>query len=307
MRRRIAIPLIAAAALAPWLWFFPDSPENVHAGHLMTVLDIPRDDARIGGLSGIDVSADGKSFYLVTDRGHIAKGVFTRSDDILTGVTITDVQPLFDRFGKTREFPHTDAEGIAVDAEDRVYVSFEHAHRVLVYDAWGLPARWPSYTKSWRALSRNKGMEALAVSPDGTLFTVPEQINNGAWAALVYRRKANGAWEQPFTLPVDDEFAPVGADFGPDGSLYVLERGLYPFGFYSRVRAMTVTPEGLVDIRTVLQTSLGEHGNLEGLAIWADSNGTLRLTMVSDDNFHFFMRNQVVEYALYDGVAILSD
>jgi hypothetical protein len=124
---------------------------------------------------------------------------------------------------------------------------------------------------------------------------------------LVYRRIPGEDWTQAFTMPVDPEFAPVGADFGPDGKLYLLERAIYPFGFYSRVRVMTVEMEGVSGIETVLQTRLGTHGNLEGLSVWQDPAGQIRLTMVSDDNYLPFMRSQLVEYVLVDRVALPVD
>jgi hypothetical protein len=57
------------------------------------------------------------------------------------------------------------------------------------------------------------------------------------------------------------------------------------------------------EIETVLQTRLGDHGNLEGLAVWRDTDGLLRLTMVSDDNFLSFLPGEIVEYVLSTGVA----
>jgi hypothetical protein len=43
----------------------------------------------------------------------------------------------------------------------------------------------------------------------------------------------------------------------------------------------------------------GEHGNLEGLAVWRNGSG-LVLTMVSDNNFMSSQKQQIVEYLLPD-------
>ena len=59
-----------------------------------------------------------------------------------------------------------------------------------------------------------------------------------------------------------------------------------------------MTPTGLQDARILLETRGGRHGNLEGLAVWQDSHGALRLTMISDDNFQFFQRTEWVDYKL---------
>lgn len=298
MRRRFTIALIAALAVAPWLWFHPEAPATDQPSKLLSVVDIPDDADWMGGFSGVELSEDGLGFYMITDRGYLAQGQLIREKGVLSGFKVDRAQPLRDRFGKVRGLPFTDAEGLALDADGRIYVSFEGADRILFYDTWESYAQWPSYTRAWRALSFNQGLEALAIAPDDVLFTVPERINSGASEALVYRKVPNGPWSQAFTMPIDSEFAPVGADFGPDGRLYVLERGVYLFGFFSRVRSMTIGPDGMDDIQTVLHTKLGEHGNLEGLSVWRDDAGMLRLTMVSDDNFYPFMRGQIVEYGL---------
>lgn len=303
MRRRFAVPLIAAMAVLPWYWFKPTPSEIGLRAELVAVIDLKEDGDWFGGLSGIDLTADGTAFHLVTDRGHRATGTIARHDDAPKSLTIAKYQPLLDRHGKEREFPHTDAEGLALADDGTVFVSFEVVDRVLSYATWNSAAKWPSYTRAWRAIANNQGLEAVAIDDNGTLYTLPEGVFPGATEALVYRRHPDEKWTQPFTIPVDQNLKPVGADFGPDGRLYLLERGLYPFGFYSRVRSMKIVDNEVVDIVTELETPLARHGNLEGLAVWQDADGFLRLTMVSDDNFWFFMRSQLVEYRLSRGVA----
>lgn len=299
MRRRFSVPLIFAVGVAPWLALKPAPPAvppEAQPAQLSAVVPTKTDADWAGGFSGIEVTSDGNDWYLVTDRGHVARGTFTRQNGILATATVSAFQPLVDQYGNEREFPHTDAEGLALDSAGHLNVSFEHAHRVLRYETWDAKAIWPSYTRSWRALPRNGGMEALAVNANGTLFTVPEGVASGAWEALVYRRTHPDPWEQPFTLPLVEGFKPAGADFGPDGRLYLLERGLYPFGFRSQVRSMIVTDTGFEDIRVILETPLFTHGNLEGIAVWQDDQSKIRLTMVSDDNFLPFLRSEFVEY-----------
>ena len=97
----------------------------------------------------------------------------------------------------------------------------------------------------------------------------------------------------------DAEFLPVGADFGPDGALYLLERDFTGFGFRSRVRRFDITGPargGAGEI--LLQSRARQFDNLEGLSVWRDEAGRIRLTMVSDDNFLFVQRTELVEYVL---------
>jgi len=70
---------------------------------------------------------------------------------------------------------------------------------------------------------------------------------------------------------------------------------------------MFVSEEGFQDIQTVMHTALGTHGNLEGLSVWRHADGSIRLTMVSDDNFLPFSRSQIVEYVVKDGVASVAN
>ena len=300
MRRRFAIPLICVVAAVPWLWFKPPAPPENQRAEFVSALPLHGDAEWFGGFSGIELSDDGNRFFLVTDRGHLMAGTMLRQQGRLTGITDVFDTPLVDQHGNVREFPHTDAEGLALDAQGRLNVSFEHAQRILRYDTLESDAVWPSYTRSWRALPINAGLELVAVDDAGTLYTIPEGVAGGAWEALVYRRLPDQKWDQPFTLPLAGRFVPVGGDFGPDGRLYVLERDVYPFAFRSRVRAMTVTDRGMEHIETLLETSLGRHGNLEGLAAWMDDEQRTRLTMVSDDNFLAPLRSEIVEYIVDD-------
>jgi hypothetical protein len=301
MRKAYTVALIGLAAFAPWWALKPEPPEvepQDQPAQVLSVFDWHHDAGWFGGLSGLELMQDGREFYAVTDRGHLIFGTIERDADRITGVAIARHKRLVDQDGNARPFPHTDAEGLALDEQNRLYVSFEQAHRVLRYDTWDANAAWPSYTRAWRALPKNGGLEMLAVDQTGVLLAIPEGVASGAWEALVYRRPVDQKWQQAFTLPLDGQFVPVGGDFGPDGRLYILERDVYPFGFLSRVRSMRVSDTGFSDFRTELETPLGLYGNLEGISIWQDSANRIRLTMVSDDNFLPVLPSQIVEYVL---------
>ncbi len=306
MRRSLAIAVIGLAAFGLLLLFFRPpppppvvAPKDQRAQHL-TTFHWQHDAAWFGGFSGLELSDDGTGFYAVTDRAQVIRGQLQRNSPEIAGVIIDAHQPLVDDAGEVREFPHNDAEGLALDAEGRLFVSFEGAQRILRYDSWESVAEWPSYTRAWRALHVNAGLEAVAIDAEGMLYTLPEGVPRGASEALIYRRAPGEKWSQPFTLPLDGPYRPVGADFGPDGRLYLLERQFHWMGFRSRVRAMTVTPDGMTDIETLLETPQRRHGNLEGLSVWSDADGRTRLTMIADDNFLPLLRTEIIEYVLED-------
>jgi hypothetical protein len=106
----------------------------------------------------------------------------------------------------------------------------------------------------------------------------------------------DGAWDVAFRLPVREGLAVAGADVGPDGRLYLLERDLAGLGFRTGLRRVNL--DGTGD-EVLLTTATGTHDNLEGLDVWRDAEG-LRATMIADDNFRFFQRTEIVDYRLPD-------
>ena len=106
-----------------------------------------------------------------------------------------------------------------------------------------------------------------------------------------------GEWDIPFAIPRRDEHLVSGADIVPDGRLYVLERQFTGFGFKTSVRRFEL--DGTHET-TVLDTANATHDNLEGISVWRDAAGQLRITMISDDNFKFFQQTQIVEYQIDD-------
>ncbi len=90
----------------------------------------------------------------------------------------------------------------------------------------------------------------------------------------------------------------MGADFGHDGRLYVLERGFNGLGFRTRVRSFDISNGIAGDEKVLFNKGIGRHDNLEGISVWRDAAGLIRLTMISDDNFRFLQQTEIVEYAL---------
>ena len=132
------------------------------------------------------------------------------------------------------------------------------------------------------------------MSPDGRLHVFSEEALPAYGAFPVYVFASEG-WEITGTIEAMNRFGIVGADFGPDGRLYLLERKLVLGRWWqSRIRVFDV-PEGR---GKVLWTSRrGEYFNLEGIAAWSDEDG-IRLTLVSDNNQRQSEPTQFVEFRL---------
>lgn len=159
-------------------------------------------------------------------------------------------------------------------------------------------ATWVSRSQpdAFQGFELNAGLEALAIDASGALFAMPERYGPPGTPIPVFRMQG-GQWDRPFTLRRDGDWCPVGADFGPDGRLYLLERDFWPLiGFMSRVRRVEIAEGRVVADEVLFATSAGVHGNLEGIAVWRDAEGGAHLTMISDDNFLPAGRTEIVEY-----------
>jgi hypothetical protein len=251
------------------------------------------DDPAFGGFSGIEVTPDGRSFFAVSDRGHLARGTFQRSDGRITSLTLESLVRLRGRARVPLSLAESDSEGLALSPDGRLFISFEWTHglRELISD---LGETGPLIASdAFENLQDNSSLEAVAIDGDGALYTIPERSGLYTRPFPVYRYM-DGVWDQPFSLSRRGTFLVSGADIGPDGRLYILERDFIGLGFRSRVRRFEMDGSGEV---TLLETGLFTHDNLEGISVWQDGDD-LVMTMISDDNFRSLQRTEIVEYLL---------
>lgn len=273
------------------LWAAPGLADAVLVGSYIW----HEDDPRFGGFSGIEVTPDGMEFVVVSDRGAFVNGRFQRRDGVITGLTTGPIQPLRGPDGTVLIHAESDSEGLAGTPGGRLFVSFEWTHGLRGFAGVDQPAEALIPAPDGAPLQTNSSFEALAIDTDGALYTLPERSGLATRPFPVYRLR-NGVWDQPFAIPRRGAFLMSGADIGPDGRLYLLERDFVGVGFRTRVRRFDLSGGSE---ETVLQTRVGTHDNLEGISVWQAPDG-LRLTMISDDNFRFFQRTEIVEYRLTD-------
>ncbi|EAQ03272.1 hypothetical protein OB2597_14048 [Pseudooceanicola batsensis HTCC2597] len=292
MRLRSAVALTLLAACA----FTPVAPVGAVEGPARKV-PVVGEDKRIGGLSGLAVLDGGARFVAVSDRGALVEGTFLRDGSALREARVTRVTELRGTTGGRLDGNkvETDAEGLAITRDGALNISFEYVHRVAKYRD---PSRALPYPALLRGLGMedNGGLEALAVDSRDRLVAVPETGPRGT--DLPVLRFEDGQWRKIGLLHPSDGFAPVGADFGPDGRLYLLERAVGAFGFRSRIRRLDFRETGGVfDTAVIWQSGTG-LGNLEGLSIWSDSDGAVHATMVADDNFSALLYGGMVTLTL---------
>lgn len=295
-RLRPTLVFLLAAAGLGLAALAQDRPAAVH---LQTVV-WPRDQHGLGGFSGLTVSPDGARFLAVTDRGYRVEGTLHREDGRITEIHDASARRLPGTDGRVTKTIEVDAEGIATGPDGTVFVSFEGDHRIWAYPPDQDAARTVATPAAFAEFPNNRGLEALAVDRDGTLYSMAEQSTRWMGDFTVWRRTASG-WDNRLTLPRRGIlFLPVGAEVGPDGRLYVLERAFLGIGFRSRVRSFAIGAGALEDETVLLTSALRRHDNLEGLAVWRDGTDSIRLTMISDDNQFRLQETQFVEYRVPD-------
>ena len=249
------------------------------------------------GLSGIEVSDDGMTFFVVSDRGWYLSGEFERGNDQITGVKLQKYLPILGNDGlpvaARRVGDWSDAEGLAIASDGTYWISFERWAHVSRYDAPELTGQWIKDHPSFSDYKENRQLEALAIHPDGTLYTFPERPLKAGFP--VYRLDAS-IWIIDGHIQEKDGFSIVGADFDDVGRLYLLERKLVlGLWWQNRVRRLHLRAPGSDEV--LWTGGRGESNNLEGIAVWRDETG-LRITMVSDNNGNQRESTQFVEYRL---------
>jgi hypothetical protein len=257
--------------------------------------------ARFGGFSGIEMDDDGSGFMALSDRGTLWRGQIKRDhlgriiDIDATLVSALKTSRGVDVIGETG-----DSEGLAIAPDGTIYVSFEGIARVARFTAPDAAADRIARPDAFKRMQENSSLETLAIDEDGALYTLPERSGALHLPFPVWRYK-NGAWTQPFSIPRDGNWLPVGADFGPDGNLYLLQRDFRGYlGFRSRITRYSISGDQISAGERILETGAGRYDNFEGISVWRDETGSIRLTLISDNNFTFYLRSGIAEFRLAD-------
>jgi hypothetical protein len=258
-------------------------------------------DPRFGGLSGLEISADGASVTALSDRGAFVTARLTRDmDRHLTGVTDVQVEKLGGIGDQPLGEGEGDSEGLALSPDGQSLVSFEGPARILSFAVLGEGGTLIPGPRDFESLTKNGALESLAVDASGNVYAIPEESPRPDGDFPVFLLE-DGTWTTPFLIESLGTFLPVGADFGPDGRLYVLERQFRGLGgFATRLRRFDPASTGAQVGEVLFQTAPGRFGNLEGVAVWQVPGGRLRATLLTDDNFLPVLSTELVEFGLPD-------
>lgn len=272
-------------------------------------------DASFGGLSALfrqKGRQDGRLYAVSDKRAHLFElDVARRPDGVIAGLRGARAGRLQDGSGRALFGSSADAESAALTPDGRLWIGFERSDRILGYERIGGPATARAASLPTAGIGYNKGIEALAADASGALLAIAEEPLAEAPDRLTgWRLTERGAVR--FSIDALDGFAATGADIGPDGALYLLERRFRVWsGVHMRLRRFgperlaalaKAAPGNVVDLGSgeVLGRLSGAEGidNMEGLLVEPDGAGGLLFTLVSDDNFSPLQRTILVQLRL---------
>ncbi|WP_333827039.1 esterase-like activity of phytase family protein [Pararhodobacter sp.] len=265
-----AAPALAQDAAAP----APPPP----APQVLSQLFWQASDARLQRFTGIDTD-DGVAVIMVTDEGVLAQGRLERAGDgRITGVQPQQIRYLRDPDGAPLTGPRRNAQAVALGDGGRIFVAFQGYGRVLAYAAPDASATQLAGHPDFARLTVGAGLTGLAVSRSGVLYAIPERAARMTYGTPSYHFW-NGEWAGSFRLPADGQFHPVGADIGPDGRLYILERERAAEGRRVQLRRFILQGSRIDAGTVVMRSAFGQFSDLSGVSVWGRGNGPLRALM----------------------------
>ncbi|HTY65962.1 MAG TPA: esterase-like activity of phytase family protein [Alphaproteobacteria bacterium] len=284
----------------------PDHPDHLAVGRLVYRggLVLESGDARFGGWSDLHVSADGASLLALSDHSFwfTAKLRYDRGE--LAAVSDGQLGPLIDRTGARLTGRRSDSEGMAVRPDGAIYISFEREHRIWLYPPAAPPFSAPPRPVPTPArlvtAPENGGIEALAWLSGGSLLALVEALYDGPENVGWVGDDAGATWQELHYRTAGRDYAPTAlAELPPDvpgaGDVLVLERKFTIFsGRAARITRLareTIRPGAHLQGEEIahLQSPL-TLDNFEGISAVRAPDGTVRLYIISDDNYTFLQR-----------------
>lgn len=275
-----------------------------HEGEVtaLAVLELRSSHERFGGLSGIELSADGRSLWLVSDRGHWLVAQLDRDPrGALRGLHDWRVGPLLDLDGRPLTGSAMDAEGLTRSPDGGWLVSFEQHHRIWHYAPQLSSRPRPVPTPAeLRGAPANSGLEAIVALADGRLVLISEGFR-GPGDTLRGWIGRPGSYD-PFFYVRSEGFVPTDLAVLPEGDLLVLERRFTLLtGVSARIRrvsAAALRPGARVTAREIFRVRPPlAVDNFEGLAV-ERREGATYIYIVSDDNFSALQRTLLYQLRL---------
>ncbi len=278
-------------------------------------IELASDDERFGGLSSLELSADGTGLLAVSDRGFWFKADLLYTDDHLSGLKDAVMAPILGPDGKPfKGKVRSDAEALAgwepMRIDGKVIVGFESRARAGLYDLGkdGFKARFKDL-KLPKAVAKgppNQELEAIgrfASGPlAGSMLAISEfnKDENGDIRAWVW----GGKKAFNFSIKQYEDYAITDLAILPDGDVLTVERSFsgtnLPGMAIRRIKTEDIVADGAVAPSLVFSGRMPFYriDNMEGIAV-SKLNGEIRVTVISDNNYRpQFQRTLLLQFAL---------
>lgn len=286
-----------------------DDPSRIEFGKLVYLSGIVMrsDNEDFGGLSGLQISPDGRRLLAVTDKGKWLAAELVYEGARLTGLANAEIAALLGRDGQMLDGRgNIDAEALSLVQPENLagpaYVSFEGNHRIWLYpDGLRGPPVPVTMPRQLGSAPANKGMEALARRGDGALIALTEAWLDDAGNPIgwLIGKDNTGA----LRLRRERDFSPTDLAFLANGDLLVLERRYTMVGGPGMqirlIKADTLIPDAVLDGEVLINLT-ARYGidNFEGLAVRQNADGETIIYLVSDDNFNPLQKNLLLMFKL---------
>lgn len=283
----------------------PGGAPRIGALTLLAAYELRSSHPRFGGLSSLELTRDGRTLVLLSDRGHwLSARLGLAPGGALKSLDDWQIQPIRDAGGQPVRRPWHDAEAVARAPDGAWLIGFEWQHRIWRYPR-GLLGSRPVPLRLPPALHEapgNGGLEAVAALPDGRLLLICEHFLNEDGTHRGWIGK-DGAL-QPLSYIGEEGFAPTDLAVVPgSGDVLALERAFSVLrgnrARIVRLRAAALHPgarlrgEELARLEPPMRVD-----NFEGLAVQRHPTGRLLVYLVSDDNFSVLQRTLLYQGTL---------
>jgi hypothetical protein len=262
-----------------------------------------------GGLSSLHMEADGQRFLALTDRGFWLRGRIVYRGKAPMAIADAEIAPILGADGRLlKRRGWYDTEALAMDG-GVAYVGIERVHEIARFDyakdrlrARGRPVAVPP---AMRMLPSNQSIECLAAPPKdsplaGSLIAIAERGLDPQGNLLGFIVGGAGG---TFTLKRSDDFDVSDCTIAPGGRLLVLERRFsWARGVAMRIRSVplsAIEAGALVDgPQLIFADNAAQIDNMEGIGVHREADGSLVLTLISDDNFSPLQRTLLLQFSL---------
>lgn len=261
----------------------PDNPRQTVLGELSYVEGwaLTSESEDFGGWSGLVKRSSG--FLAINDKGNWLE---VMQDVGAEGKLVAGSISLFDPSVGEADKSDYDAESL-VALSDGYLVGFEQEHRLMEVSSVGDMATPYDTGVDLSGLSSNSGIEAMALLPNGNLVMFAESgrdVKGRTPAWLV----SDGSYKSLEFSPPENYEATDAASL-PNGDVVLLMR-YYSLltGASAQVRHITAAEieSGVIRGRQIAEIRAPLNvDNMEGLDVQLLPDGTVRLFIISDDNF----------------------